>query len=36
VIVRDKSSGQEDEAIIPFEVVADPALASDTGTRIYD
>ncbi len=36
VIVRDKSSGQEDEAIIPFEVVADPALASDSGTRIYD
>ncbi len=36
VIVRDKTSGQEVEAIIPFEVVADPALASDTGTRIYD
>lgn len=36
VIVRDKSSGQEDEAIISFEVVADPALVSDTGTRMYD
>ncbi len=36
IIVRDKSSGQEDEAVIPLEVVADPSLVSETGTRQYD
>lgn len=36
VIVRDKTSGHEDEAIIPLEVVADPALVSESGARLYD
>jgi hypothetical protein len=35
VIVRDRTSGQQDEVNIPIEVVADPALV-DSGTRIYD
>ncbi len=36
VIVRDRASGQEDEAIIPIEVVADPTLVSETPSRLYD
>lgn len=36
VIVRDRTSGQEDEVSIPIEVVADPALAADVPTRNYD
>ena len=36
IIVRDRTSGQEDEASIPIEIVVDPALASGVPTRTYD